>query len=140
MNTQVAQRNETLASRPLNVLAQLIHEQIGLAKDAAHEAAEKAATPYWLEIGRLCNEAKASPQMPRGGFMAWVNQQQFVVSHRQLNRWMVAAKDTTPDIQIRRSSIQQILRQILAYPVFTHTPKMWGASRHLNKALHRSVR
>jgi hypothetical protein len=29
---------------------------------------------------------------------------------------------------------------ILAHTVFTHTPKMWGASRHLNKALHRSVR
>ena len=83
MSSIAVQKSETPTVRPLNILASLIKSKW----QEAQEAAERAAEPFYIEIGELLNEAKS--QMSQGEFLPWV-ERNFDFGERQARRYMKA--------------------------------------------------
>jgi hypothetical protein len=84
-------KNSEPLVRSLSELATLIREQVALA-DAA---ATRAAVPYWLEAGKLLNEAKTRPDMKHGEFEPWCKRHFPNVHATQRRKWMAAAREIT---------------------------------------------
>jgi Protein of unknown function (DUF3102) len=79
-------------ARSPDALVPLIEKQLGLAR----EAAERAAAPYWLEVGKLLHEAKA--QLVHGEFGDWCKRH-FKISTTQRARYMKAAESAVQNFR-----------------------------------------
>jgi hypothetical protein len=99
--------------RPLDTLAQLIHKQIRLGQDAA----ERAAAPHWLEVGKLLHEAKA--QLAHGEFGDWCKRH-FKISTTQRARYMRAAESA---VQNFRNGKFDSLEDHLKGSSYANTPR-----------------
>jgi putative ABC transport system substrate-binding protein len=138
--TGVANLSRGLGSKMVEIMLQLIPEAKTLAvlanpngPDATHETMEVQVAARAVGRDVLVLNASTDRQID-SAFVSMVqhrvgglilNADSFFFTRRDdIIAW--AARDAIPTF--------------LAHTVFTHTPKMWGASRHLNKALHRSVR
>jgi hypothetical protein len=79
-------------ARPLDELVRLIQKQLRLGQ----EAAERAAAPHWLELGKLLHEAKA--QLAHGEFGDWCKRH-FKIGTTQRARYMKAAESAVQNFR-----------------------------------------
>jgi len=85
------QSSETHLARPLKVLVQLIREDIASAEQAAQEAAEQAAKPWYLSAGEKLCEAKV--HFPKKTyFYEWATRE-FGKSETAIRNWVRYAEE-----------------------------------------------
>lgn len=101
-------KDETPIARSPHVLVSLIKAKIQNANDAAKEAAEEAARPYWLEVAELLMEAKASFDRV-SEFYEWASRN-FGFSERTTARYVSTVTSIAPHQRARVTTISDAVR------------------------------